>query len=348
VDGKLLKSMSKYRFLMGIEEGLSFSDYFDEEVPYEVKPTHFLQPMQELAPLLEVHQQDLYHYTVEGGLLGMLKTNSIKLTFAGGTQADQQINKGYSFFLSCGREKYGNYARGKATYKDVYYEVVVHLDGRKLTADGYKVFNVEYWGSSAHEHSEKEERIASNEDELKPLERYVIDIHVFIGKIMDNPHSHDRFQQINQLAQTCKVPVYFYQDSLSFKRQDTKKALRNVGDIIPQPQWDDDSLSLKKHISTRAARTDKASHIQALLKVYRGEPLSDEYPEDRIMRQLLYYPHDAYAVIMADAHNYKKDHLPIFREVVKAMKEVGVSNFKDFITYVMKREQEKEKASRNK
>jgi len=41
------KKLSEYRRCMAIREGLSFSDYFDDSVPYEVKPVPSTIPMQE-------------------------------------------------------------------------------------------------------------------------------------------------------------------------------------------------------------------------------------------------------------------------------------------------------------
>jgi hypothetical protein len=44
---KSQKKLSKYRSHMGIREVLSFSDYFDDSIPYDVKPVPNLVPMQE-------------------------------------------------------------------------------------------------------------------------------------------------------------------------------------------------------------------------------------------------------------------------------------------------------------
>ena len=44
---KSKKKLSTYRSYMGIREGLSFSDYFDDSIPNEVKPVYSLTPMQE-------------------------------------------------------------------------------------------------------------------------------------------------------------------------------------------------------------------------------------------------------------------------------------------------------------
>ena len=44
---KSQKKLNEYRRLMGVREGLSFSDYFDEKTPYEVKPPEMMRPMDE-------------------------------------------------------------------------------------------------------------------------------------------------------------------------------------------------------------------------------------------------------------------------------------------------------------
>lgn len=46
-NGKSQKKISEYRRLIGLREGLSFSDYMDDSVPADVKPSYSLTPMQE-------------------------------------------------------------------------------------------------------------------------------------------------------------------------------------------------------------------------------------------------------------------------------------------------------------
>jgi hypothetical protein len=110
-----------------MDEGLSFSDIFDDDIPYEQKPPEMLRPMEEqdwpiqaknlfkglreTDLLTETHLQDLFHATNEHNLLGMLEDDTVKLAFVGGTQSDEFYNRGYPFFLSTMRQKYGNYAR---------------------------------------------------------------------------------------------------------------------------------------------------------------------------------------------------------------------------------------------
>src|ERR1039458_10292016 len=130
-----------------MDEGLSFSDIFDDDIPYEQKPPEMLTPMEEddfptqaknlfaglweSNLLTETHLQDLFHATGEANLLQILKEDSLKLAFAGGTSPDLSYNKGYQFFLSTMRQKYGNYARniGKDT-GFIKYNVIIHQIGR--------------------------------------------------------------------------------------------------------------------------------------------------------------------------------------------------------------------------
>jgi hypothetical protein len=80
------------------------------------------------------------------------------------------------------RSKYGNYARGgPATEKMSHYDVIIHLDGQKLTAAGFKVFHANYWGIKDPQSSEQEERIVADHDEMKPIKKFVIDIHVWVN-----------------------------------------------------------------------------------------------------------------------------------------------------------------------
>jgi hypothetical protein len=102
-DEQSQRRISKYRYLIGIDEGLSYSDYGDEDTPYDVKPTNAVQPMQELASLLnETHLKDLYHATQNDVLIKILETDTIKLAFTGGTKQTMiLIKENISFFLPC-------------------------------------------------------------------------------------------------------------------------------------------------------------------------------------------------------------------------------------------------------
>lgn len=295
--------------------------------------------------LLEVHLKDLFHATYHNRVLNMLKEDGVKLAFVGGTAADASLNRGYPFFLSTMRQKYGNFARTDYN-TGITRDSVVHLDGQALTAAGYKVFPVDYWGIS-RETSEQEERIVSNKDVITPMEKYVIDIHIYVDNTQTNPHVVERLFEIDKIAQTSKIPIYFYPTGAEayFKSQRTSKAKRSLQGMIAPPEWTPDDLEHKKWVDSRSdlqRGKEKSKYLQTFMDIYNGKPVDfDTFPGNSVRRWLLFYPHDAYAQIAAEIHNYKTNHLPIFREIVAAMKKEGVKTVRDLIDIVIKREREK-------
>lgn len=364
---------------MGIDEGLSFSDFFDDDISADVKPTYSLTPMEESdwpiqakdlfgglwekdssikikSLLSETHLEDLYHATNDNKLLKILKSGAIKLAFAGGTQSDEELNRGYPFFLSTMRVKYGNYVRRSASDKHISYDVIIHLDGRKLTSAGFKLFPVSYWGGSG-ENSEQEERVVSTKDEIRPLESFVKDIHVYVNnKEIKHSFTLENLHEINNIAQHSKIPIYFYPSGTEeyFRTQRTEKAVRNISDLLSQPNWTPDELEHKEWLRVRGIgeperESERARYLQSFLKIYKGEPLDlSKYPDKNIMSMLLYYKHDAYPALAAEVHNLKTYHPTIFREIVSIMKKEKVKTFKSLVNIVMDREGKKEDERRSK
>ena len=303
--------------------------------------------MIKLKPLLlERHQEDLYHATYENELLNILKNNAIKLAFVGGTQADQEVNKGYPFFLSAMRSKYGNFARGRYDSTSITYNVVIHLDGRALQAAGYKTFWVDYWGGGPMR-SEQEERIASNKDEITPIGRFIKDVHVYVKntkETISNSHSSERLHEIDRMAHKFPFPIYFYlhDQEQAFKAQRTEKAVRTIKDLVPQPSWTPDELQHKKWLDDNP-RKNESKILRTFVDIYYDKPVdTSTYPGQNVMRWLLYYPHDAQSQISAEIHNLKKSHAPIFREFVKIMKDGGFKTVRELVEFVIKRDYARE------
>jgi len=303
--------------------------------------------------LKEVHQEDLFHATQSDKLLKILKDDAIKLGFAGGTTADQQLNKGYHFFLSTMRVKYGNFALGSLPDPYVSYNVIIHLDGKKLTNAGFKVFPVDFWGMGP-KNSEQEERIVSDKDEIKPLSNFVKDVHVYVDTSSNNPHSLERLHEINNFAKKSSFPIYFYLtgNERHFKSHRTDKAIRNLDTMLAQPKWSESDLDHKKWLAKNnpEERIERYSkRLRIFLDIYYGKPVdTDTYPGNSVMKWLLYYPHDAHSQISTDIHNIKQDHPPIFREFVEIMKKEGFKTVKEFVDFMIKRERSKEDDRRNK
>ena len=302
--------------------------------------------------LLEVHLEDLFHATYHTKLLKMMTDNAIKLAFAGGTQADMNLNRGFHFFLSTSRVKYGNWAGGdELGPKTITRDVVINLNGRALTAAGYKVFPVDFWGAGPDK-SEQEERIVSNKDEIPFSSKFIKSIHVYLA--IDPTHANsftlERLHEINKLAKTINIPIYFYptEQGAYFKSQRIEKAVRDIDTLIPKPEWSKDDLEHKEFLKNYPRSNSTLKLLQLFIDVYNEVPIDTKtYPGKSLMNWLLYYPHYAYSQLSCAIHNLKTDHPPIFRELVKIIKKEKLSSVKELIKLVMDREQAKEKIRRD-
>jgi hypothetical protein len=326
----------------------------EDDYTIQAKNLFTLQNIAENKSLLsETHLQDLYHVTSISELLGILRSNSLKLAFVGGTKSDQDYNQGHPFFLSTMRQKYGNFARGSLDNSYIPYEVVVHINGHAVRDDGYKIIPVNYWGQIG-QRSEQEERIVSDKDEMKPLERYVKEIHVYVNKDLENEFVIDKLHQVNNLAQVSKVPIYFYPANQRdyFRAQRTDRAVRDVNQLLRPTKFSQDDIewiNLRRAHEKKFGKRDPASYLNAFIRIYHGDYSNiKNFPDKNVMNWILYYPHDAYAQLSAEIHNNKKDHLPLFRDVVSIMKKEGVKTFKELIDLVMKREHNRLESERDK
>lgn len=288
--------------------------------------------------LLETHLRDLYHATYIAAVGSMLEDNSIGLTFVGGTEADQQLNKRYNFFLSTMRQKYGNYARIRGTSK-IHYPVIIHLNGQKLVAAGFKIFPVDFytWGK---EWSEQEERIVSNKDAITPLDSFVEDIHIYIGSTPTEILKSTLFE-IDKLAEKYSFPIYFYTVGAEsyFKMHNPTRATTDITSILPPPELSPDDLEhIEKYGKKRYVSRGAVENIQALINIYNGNPIDkNDKVGKRMVDRLMYHPYDAYPVLSADIHNLRDKHPPIFRELVKIIKREGLTTVKELVDLLINR-----------
>lgn len=327
-----------------------------EEDDYPIQTKNLFAGLWESDLLTETHLQDLYHATGEINLLKMLRDDAIKLTFAGGTAADEYYNKGYPYYLSTMRQKYGQFARGfGGPFGDDipgHYDVIIHLNGEAVKNAGFKTRSMDYWAAGP-ERSEQEERILGNKDEMRPLAKFVKDIHVYIRKDLEHPKVIDALHKASELAPQRGIKIYFYPPGTKdyFRAHRTEKAVTDVSKILKPAVFTSDDLEYmalrKAHIEKYGDR--KSEDLESFMRLYNGDySEAEKYKsrDERVLRLLRYYPHDAYASLMADAHNYKKEHLPIFREIVAAMKKEGVKTFRDLITVMIDRERKRLEAQR--
>lgn len=316
---------------------------------------------------LTEHTQALYHATYVKPLYEMIKSNSIKLTLSMG--ADSFVNKSKYYYLSAMRVKYGNYAGGDS--ERVGKVVILDLNGDAISRVA-KIRNVDYWGKDfvgvKGYREEQEERIMMDKPELKPLNKYVNSIHVYVGGMDQYPVTMEHLFYINQNAD---VKIYFYGkgNETAFKMQRTEKAVTDLNKLYdeskfrnPRPYvlvFNKDGIdrvgsstyskeeaeeAIKEFPSARIVHKDdleklgikKTSGMEYSLidfmKVYKGEYTPNK---NKIIYSTSYS--DYIDSVMSYIHNLKSNHPEIFNDIVKEMKKVKMRNVREFIKYAIEK-----------
>ena len=298
--------------------------------------------------ITETHLRNLFHVTHFSELNSILNDNAIKLTFVHGSKADFLLNKGYHFFLSTMRQKYGNYASGIGDNysKEVYRPVVINLNGHALVANGFKAFPIDYWCAGPN-YSEQEERIVSNSDEITPLKKYVDSIHVYIGELEElNRIFITKLIKIDDMAHQLKIPIYFYQkkDREYFKQQRTERALTTVTNILDKHELTSDELESMNYYKKHKIY-DKRLHI--LIDFYNGVELDMSNKDNQdFIRLLTWYPKELIMRVKNIIHNEKRHHLEIFRELSAIMIKNGFKTIDDMVMSIYDKYLEKQEKER--
>ena len=211
--------------------------------------------------------QALYHATYISNIKGMLESNSIKLTIS--TGADSEVNRNKYYYLSAARVKYGRYALISTYNKNIGYHVVIDLNGQAISSVA-QIKSVDYWGKEFQKVSsyreEQEERILSDKSELKPLNKYVNGIHIYIGDNLSNDKYKSELLYINDRAKELNVNVYFYTkgNEQAFKSQQIKKSITDLHSIIDKNKLDKDKYE-KKYVIVYIEK-DGTKHYDNRLK----------------------------------------------------------------------------------
>lgn len=312
-----------------------------------------------LKSLLTESLAELYHATQIHSLLDILKSNSLKLTFAGGSQADQQINKGKNFFLSTMRLKYGSYAGGfTGGDPSIQKSVVINVNATEVSRHD-KIISVDYWGpefkkaavaaGNPDRTEENEDRIISDKSELKPLRKYVNEIHIYVpfsnkeesSKI--NEYLLNKLLEINEYSKNSNYPtMYFYikGNETAFRTQQKSKSLRNLDSLnLEQAKIDD------PHISSY--NEEKPTELDALISIVDKVPQEKFidmfskfkkeaiYEYDHILKLLKYYNRDLKPVLTSAAHNLRSHHHPVLQRLSQAIRKAKKKNLIDFIDYAV-------------
>ena len=182
--------------------------------------------------LTEVLTDRVYHYANVDQLKNIIQKDYFLPSVAFTSGAEEEINKGYKYFISFARNLRGTYHREG---KGVGYLVV---DGRKLSQK-YKGGAVDYWqwgsGADRPKKTEAEDRLLTNKPYVKGATEFIDAVHISapyateIGsKMYTEKYSEglvDRLRGLDEVARAKNIPVYFHTDLGSFRMANDKKAV---------------------------------------------------------------------------------------------------------------------------
>lgn len=177
-----------------------------------------------ISDLFESLSRVIYHYTNLHNAVSILSSGEFQLSSTAGSVEDSWAPKGYHYFMSTTRTKFGGFHERTGNGG-----VMFDLDGNYYNAR-YKSGPVDYWGqrdaSKSQRASESEDRIFSKTPTI-PIDG-VTSIHVYV-KPMD---AKDRenwakgapgwARKVLLLAKKRGIPAYLYEDEELWRRQDPK------------------------------------------------------------------------------------------------------------------------------
>ena len=289
--------------------------------------------MIELKTLLLEATSDLYHSTSISVVNNILSDNEIKLTYAGGTRAENELQKGRPFYFSMSRQKVGTFVRGTKstdTLRGDFY-VILHLDGMKL-GNNYKIIPVDYW-QQGHEWSEQEDRLIAYKNKISPANKYIKGIHIFMGSDDYSQRTLQHIYDVNMLAKKRNVPIYFYDNKYAFYQLRTSKAI-DLPNIASEPQKfsQEDNEYYNKYIKDR----ERSYYGEELLNMWKDLPPKNKREYDRLLRSyMLDYPYEIYTHIANDIHNSKREHPEYLQDLAREIKKTKSEDLKTFILKVV-------------
>jgi len=283
----------------------------------------------------------VYHTTGINRIEEILKTNAFYLTTSVGTSSDG-LAKGYFYYLSVSRVKYGGYARSLSDR-----QATIVLDGDKFN-QRYKGVDVDYWGSNWRlqnepntsieqrysaemRNNENEERLITNDSEIPNAVKYIKEIHICIGDLNVGPDALisligkedklvDSISRIGRINRAYGIPIYFYDNFSAYKTQFKKKAFMT---------------SLQRSKSYYLAILD-------LLNAGSLSALPNDYPYDRLKDYLSRGEGKWKELIVSvgnDIHNDRTD--PLYRKYIaqftNEMRKAKCKDLTEFIFYLGKK-----------
>lgn len=306
----------------------------------------------------------VFHFTYAHNLLNILKTNKINLSPSYGVEADNALNynKLFSLSLTTARNSATGYHSSGKNPENAKGKVRLQMNGRELNYN-YKSKHVDYWQyprtksftQSGTSYDEMEERIVTDKNEIKPANRYITLIEIYI-----NEEDINRYKQIKEYADKLNIPCYFYTNGKDFNFSIKKNAVdintyqnnpegefnlnrtqeeqkqHDIRDIVKLGAlliYKDDNLKNKLFQYAKQNNYD----IQKLEKLLtdRINTMNDSYmryPDSYLTRELE-------LVIGAELSGSRQSKNELLRYVIKIlgydMKKRKFENIKEYINYKM-------------
>ena len=300
-----------------------------------------------LKTLLLEATNNLYHYTGAREIRDILKSNTIKLTYAGVTEAELEFQRGRPFYFSMAREKVGRYVRGSYSTDKLYPEksyCIIELDGR-LLGNNFKIIPVDYW-EGGHTRSESEDRLISYKDRIPNANKYIKGIHVYIHEERIKKKEKWELQTIYEMnleAKKKNIPLYYYTDPNAFMQLRTSKSV-NIPDMLSVPQdFSDEDTSSRNNLMRRNPDWGQFGYYgEELLHMWLDKPAINQRKYDALVLLMTRYPWDLYVSISNDIHNSKGHHPSYLQDLVHTIRKSKSSGLKEFIFKVMNKIRKKE------
>jgi hypothetical protein len=324
-----------------------------------------------LKSLLTEALDQMYHATDIWKLVNILKSDTLKFTYADASKGESMMSREYPFYLSTSREKYGGYARGHKY--GMHLSTVIVLNGKALERTrGIKIFDVDYWGGNSgergREHNETEERVVSTNQKLVGLGKYVQEIHVYCYRSTFDPDKnnasrcyrniHHVYYPIIEFGKELNIPIYFYVENSSKKIASAFKMQRRDMALTPEKakeffaDFEQSNEEFSKFIKTakpEELEPDKdrpkwswsdgsVKEIQYLIDIidHPYKYVTVDYKTQKELSHLLdyfiTYTRDLIPHFESLIHNMRSEHPEIFQDLSKSIRRSGYKNIRDALS----------------
>lgn len=287
----------------------------------------------------KVSPSRLYHVTNLHKFFSIAQQGKIKLNFSNVDKEvswEANLNRGKYFFFSMSHQKYGRYAHGSGgekldSSKNAYFNVNMVMDADALRSVG-KLIEVDYWEHSRYADDEKEIRFITDKQVLSPLEKYVMEVHIYYNPRISNYDYEKQLRVIKNLLRLediINVPLYFYDNSSAYRLQLKAKA-KSVKEIIPR------DMEINRESNRYRSRVKETSYneVQGLIDLLRGDYDETNKYQNRLIEYIRLYPKDFDVKVGSDLHNARSLHLDNMQELVNLLKKHKLSNMEKIRKFI--------------